>query len=790
MLTLILFITVYNHERHRLQLEFNIMAGERASLVIGDFREAEEALKYIRDFYAASHRVDRDEFTKFTRNILIKYPDLASLYWVPRVLDSERIVFEERTRQEGYADFSIYQFGNNARKITVNKRLEYFPFYYIAPLIEETKIIFGYDAGSVPEYLKVMQDASDSGETYATEQIEKIINPSDEYSYYVFFPVYRQGFNFSTVLERRNNLTGFLALLYYPSRIGLCLSELKSSDINLYIYDESAKPSERLVFVYKENADSSTRIQWSKRFDAFGRKWRFVCIPTKYFFSMHNSIFAWFILGAGILVSGLLKIYLATVLSRKAHVELLVKERTKELEKEKQAVVKLASFPELNPNPVLEIDLTGRLPYVNPAAKHIFPDIEKIGVNHPFLKGINLIIEDVVGGKKGMIQREVNVDEVYYEQVITYVSMTNALRLYSINITDRKQSEEALRLMAKEWDETFNSITDMISVQSKDYKIIRVNKAYAKTFGVDPQEIVGKLCCGVVHSLDKPHPNCPCPETITNKSTAVREIFEPHLGLSLEISTSPVINQKGEVEAIVHVMKDISKHKEIERLKDEFISTVSHELRTPLAIVKEGVGLIIDRITGETNPKQQKILVAVEENIFRLAKIIDGLLDFSKIQSGAMGIDKKQINLLETIRHIMASFENRAIQKGLGLKLNSASEEINIYADRDKIVGIFTNLIDNALKFTQKGNIEISVQDLGNGIRCVVSDTGIGIAQADLPKVFGKFQQFSRPAAGSGAKGTGLGLAITKSLVEMHNGKITVESQLDKGTKFIIILPK
>ena len=231
------------------------------------------------------------------------------------------------------------------------------------------------------------------------------------------------------------------------------------------------------------------------------------------------------------------------------------------------------------------------------------------------------------------------------------------------------------------------------------------------------------------------------------------------------------------------------KLQELDKLKSDFISTVSHELRTPLSITKEGINLILDGIPGKINEKQTKILSTAKDNIERLTRIINQLLDISKIESGKIKLKRELIGIKSLIQQITYSFEGRLKDKGLKLKVKLPKKEIDIYADRDRIIQVFTNLVYNAIKFTEEGFIEVSLEDKKNKVECSVADTGIGISEKDLPNVFSKFQQFGR-AAGPGERGTGLGLSIAKGIVEMHNGKIWIDSQLSKGTKFTFTLPK
>ncbi len=257
----------------------------------------------------------------------------------------------------------------------------------------------------------------------------------------------------------------------------------------------------------------------------------------------------------------------------------------------------------------------------------------------------------------------------------------------------------------------------------------------------------------------------------------------------LRSDMAPVKNEKGEIIGTVVILRDITKEKEVDKMKSEFISIVSHELRTPLSIIKEGISLILDEIMGSINEKQEKLLTTARKNIDRLTNIISSLLDISKIEAGKVEIKKRLINFNSLVNELVSLFSKRARDKGLELKIALPEKGIEVYVDPEKINQVFTNLMTNALKFTKNGCVEISVKEREKDIECVISDTGIGISKEDLPKVFGKFQQFER-TPGAGEKGTGLGLSITKAIVELHNGKIWVESQLGVGTKFGFNLPK
>jgi len=239
----------------------------------------------------------------------------------------------------------------------------------------------------------------------------------------------------------------------------------------------------------------------------------------------------------------------------------------------------------------------------------------------------------------------------------------------------------------------------------------------------------------------------------------------------------------------VIVLIDVTKEHKIDRMKTEFVSTVSHELRTPLTTIREAVSQVIDGILGGINEKQHEFLSIALEDIDRLKRIIDNILDISKIESGKVRIKRDITDIVSLTQGIKEQFAKRFQAKKVDIKAKYSNDKIDISIDKDRIIQVFSNLLNNALKFTEKGYIEISVIDKENEVECAVTDTGKGFSKEDLKKVFRKFEQFGR-VPGSGEKGTGLGLSIAEGIVRLHNGKITVESELNKGTKFTFILPK
>ncbi|MCE9615504.1 MAG: hypothetical protein K8T26_14630 [Lentisphaerae bacterium] len=241
-------------------------------------------------------------------------------------------------------------------------------------------------------------------------------------------------------------------------------------------------------------------------------------------------------------------------------------------------------------------------------------------------------------------------------------------------------------------------------------------------------------------------------------------------------------------QANAQLQDEIKERQHAEELKDEFVSTVSHELRTPLAITKEGIALLLDGIPGDVNDKQRKVLASAKGNIERLARIINDLLDISKIEAGKMEMAKDRVDFITLAEGVVRNFEPLARQKGLHLETRWDLDHREVLADQDRIIQVLTNLISNAIKFTLQGGVRVIAANHDRQLECVVEDTGVGLAKDEVGRVFEKFTQFGR-THGAGERGTGLGLAIAKQIVERHRGRIWVESAPGRGSRFIFTLP-
>jgi PAS domain S-box-containing protein len=363
------------------------------------------------------------------------------------------------------------------------------------------------------------------------------------------------------------------------------------------------------------------------------------------------------------------------------------------------------------------------------------------------------------------------------------------------DITESKRAEERIRQGAEEWQRTFDSMSDFVFLLDLDSRIVRINKAFKDKLGPVLGDVVGKKCYEVMHKGRAHWPSCPLADTVNNLKSHTAEVDDPQIGIPLLVTTSPILDDKGRLTGVVHIAKDITDLRNAEKairesmeVKEQFISIASHELRAPLGIIKESFEIINESVSNVINPQIRKFLDIAKRNIDRLVRLSNDILDLQKMEAGKVEFHIQEHDMNEVIEEAVSGVSDFANEKGLKLSLELAKELPKVRFDKDKIVEVLTNFLNNAVKFTDKGGIRVASERDNSGVVVSVADTGSGIAEHDLPKLFKKFQQVGLVAERKPG-GTGLGLAICKEIIEKHKGRIWAESERGVMTKFSFCLP-
>ncbi len=389
---------------------------------------------------------------------------------------------------------------------------------------------------------------------------------------------------------------------------------------------------------------------------------------------------------------------------------------------------------------------------------------------------LSSVVSQQVEAKVNAVKHELNrvVEEKTREAMVVK-------QKYHDTLAHKEQTEAVLRSMA-----------EGLVVVNQQGDVVFLNPAAEKLLGVDKHEKLGKpLTEGLqdeqLLSFVK-HPSADGHEKEIELGSTQAQSKRV-----LRSSNAVIEDEHGKTVGMVSVLTDITKQRELDRLKSDFVSGVTHELRTPLVAMKHSLAVMGEASAGELSETQKNFLSITERNLDRLNTMINDLLDLAKLEAKKVELQRESTAIQLVIQRTCESLRAWATSKGVRLTARITEGLPALSLDPSRIEQVLTNLIGNAVKFTPEGGsitVEAKLADGAGEVEVGVTDTGAGIAKEDLPKLFQKFQQLQTGVRRAGeAKGTGLGLAITKEIVELHGGRIWVESEKGKGSRFAFSLP-
>lgn len=370
-------------------------------------------------------------------------------------------------------------------------------------------------------------------------------------------------------------------------------------------------------------------------------------------------------------------------------------------------------------------------------------------------------------------------------------------------IDEIKESEDRYRRL-------FETIQDGVFVHSFN-KILYANENCASIFACkDASDIISRDIMDFVHE--------DYTKTITKrienilKQNKVSKFFEYKVvdiegNIKYVDATSSIYYNNNE-KMILTIMRDITEKKEKEELKQEikkksilldeakkydkiktkFFSNISHELKTPLNIILGGIQLLT-QVQNNMDKTNMKYINMMRQNCYRLLRLINNLIDITRLDSGFLKLELKNGDIIRTIENIVLSVAEYTKSKGISLIFDTNEEEKNMAFDAEKLERVMLNLLSNAVKFTESGgNIFVYINCKDDSVTISVKDTGIGIPKEMLTKIFNRFKQVDSTNRRR-AEGSGIGLSLVNSIIKLHGGKINIESELGKGSEFIIELP-
>ena len=354
-----------------------------------------------------------------------------------------------------------------------------------------------------------------------------------------------------------------------------------------------------------------------------------------------------------------------------------------------------------------------------------------------------------------------------------------ARSLSELSLQEQIQSEQLSTVVE-------NSESGLVLIDEKGYIHI-VNRKFISMFGKKPSDYIGHLYYDVLENEQIHH---------TVQETFLYEKQVKHLfslegkneKIYIQIVGAPIFNERNMLRGAVLVIYDITEFKKVETMRKDFVANVSHELKTPITSIKGFAETLLDGAAEEPEVRTQFLNIIFEESK-RIEHLIEDLLVLSKLEKDESAINVEHIEVDYMLDDILPVVEQQALQKNIDVKVEM-DQNVTLEADEEKIKQILFNLVTNAISYTpEKGSVSIKIKEEEHDVCFIVQDTGIGISEQDLPRIFERFYRVDKDRSRE-TGGTGLGLAIVKHIVEAHKGKIDVDSELGKGTTFKVYIPK
>ena len=370
----------------------------------------------------------------------------------------------------------------------------------------------------------------------------------------------------------------------------------------------------------------------------------------------------------------------------------------------------------------------------------------------------------------------------HHEPARPFRNLARDIEMLASTLGERVQAarEEKKRLFA-----ILESMTEGVLAVDTEQKVLFTSSALEKSFGLEKSSAQDKYFWEIFRDADI---NEMIERGLSRRESARKEHAALLSNSVFEIEMSPV-STAGEFLGVVAVFRDITMLKEFERLRTEFVANVSHELKTPLTSILGFVETLKEG--GIDDPENRmKFLQIIEAQSKKLHALIEDLLLLSKIESAAEPLRLEEVDVERLFEKMKETFLPLLKEKNLQLQVVSPAKAIRLHAESSSLERSLSNLIDNALKYNRpNGRVTLQAQDGGGQVVLEVRDTGIGIAPADLPRVFERFYRADKSRSRESG-GTGLGLAIAKHIAERHGGRIEVQSTPGKGSTFSLILPR
>ncbi len=374
------------------------------------------------------------------------------------------------------------------------------------------------------------------------------------------------------------------------------------------------------------------------------------------------------------------------------------------------------------------------------------------------------------------------------EELLTKSEDLRKVRAALLNVLE--DTDELRRSAVDERNKTMaiiENLTDGVILLNKKKQIEIINSPATELFNIGKKEAIGKCFVDLLDDIE----NIPEIKKILIDKDRIRSIYREEVatldGLHLEI-TSVLLKDEIEEKGFLIIIHDVTKEKLIEKMKTEFVSVAAHQLRTPLSAIKWTIRMILDGDAGEINEEQRELLEQTYISNERMIRLINDLLDVSRIEEGRLLYDQEDARIEDVLDSVIEASQEMLRNKNMVLEVNK-KETPKVKIDKEKIGVVIQNLLENAIKYTEQGGkIKITLDNDEKNVIFKIEDSGVGIPKSQQDRIFTKFFR-AENVTRMETNGTGLGLYTTKNIVQAHKGQIWFESEENKGTTFYFTIP-
>jgi PAS domain S-box-containing protein len=807
----------YENAEFAAQAQFDLRIDRLKVAISNRMNVYENLLQSGAALFAVVPDISPPRWKSFIDNLHIQesYDGIQGMGFGKRIAADERVSYVTEMRNF-FSNFSIHP---------VNEQAEYIPVSFVEPLNERNRQALGYDILSETMRRETVENARDTGKSTLSGRVSLLFDTQEVAGFLMFTPVYRHGIRPSTVEARRANLLGFVYASFRMEDLMRGIFKQIILDIDFDIYDGTGIRDKQNLLYDNIRGDEPYQYHQSKfvktsRLNIVGHTWSiyFRSLPM---FEKDTVSFVPHLVGIGGLFASLL-LFITTLawlnLRRVFLIQKLTAESLAKSEERFDLAMRGAS------DGLWDWDITNDQVYYSPRWKAMLeltepeegrPNLQTwLSRVHPEdLERVEHTLEKYLAKQQAyfhVLHRVRNQHGDYLwllcRAIVLWDERGIPLRMVGsfADFTAQKQAEQALCDKEAFLRLIIDHIPHLIFWKDRDCVFLGCNQKLAVMAGKkSPDEVIGKTDYDMVWYEDAATFQTKDRELMTEGHSLYHfvEELQTHDGnrIWLETNKIPLYNEAGQIIGILGVSEDITQRRLAEialqqakeaaevanQAKSAFLANMSHELRTPLNGVL-GFAQVLERDTS-LNQKQLEHVSVIRRCGEYLLTLINDILDLSKIEAGRVELYPTDFHFGDFLQGVVELFQMRSEQKGISFRYETLSHlPQGVRADEKRLRQVLINLLGNAVKFTEHGGVTLKTGYDQGYMRFQIEDTGIGIAEEDLSKIFSPFQQVGD--ARYHAEGTGLGLAISKRLVEMMGGELHVESHLGKGSRFWIRL--